>query len=101
MKAKLIIHEAENLERIVSLVGEAELSAEDQITFKKARKIKNFMTQRFFVAEVQSGESGVYVPLKKAIEDLSGIVEGKFDHIPEEKFSLSFPNSNFQRTMRL
>ena len=86
LKAKLIIHEAENLERIVSLVGEAELSAEDQITFKKARKIKNFMTQRFFVAEVQSGESGVYVPLKKAIEDLSGIVEGKFDHIPEEKF---------------
>jgi F-type H+/Na+-transporting ATPase subunit beta len=86
LKAKSIIHEAENLERIVSLVGEAELSAEDQITYKKARKIKNFMTQRFSVAEVQSGEKGVYVPLKTAVEDLNGIVEGKFDHIPEEKF---------------
>lgn len=86
IRAKSILKEAESLERIVSLVGEAELSGEDQIIFRRARKIKNFMTQRFFVAESQMGEKGAYVDLKTTIEDLNGIVEGKFDHIPEDKF---------------
>lgn len=86
LKAKAILKEAQSLERIVSLVGEAELSAEDQIIYRRAKKIENFMTQRFFVAESQSGEKGVFVPLKKAVSDLGGIVEGKFDYIPEEKF---------------
>ena len=86
LRAKSIIHEAQSLERIVSLVGESELSAEDQLTYRRARKIKNFMTQRFFVAEAQSGEKGVFVPLRTAVEDLSGIIEGKYDHIAEEKF---------------
>ena len=86
LKAKSVLKQAQSLERIVSLVGEAELSAEDQIIYRRSKKIQNFMTQRFFVAEVQSGEPGTYVPLKKAVEALSGIVEGKYDHIPEEKF---------------
>lgn len=86
LKAKSILKQAKSLERIVSLVGEAELSAEDQIIYRRAKKIQNFMTQNFFVAEVQSGEKGTFVPLRKAVEDLNGIVEGKFDHIPEEKF---------------
>jgi F-type H+-transporting ATPase subunit beta len=86
LKAKSILKQAQSLERIVSLVGESELSVEDQTIFRRARKIRNFMTQRFFVAEVQKGESGTYVPLKKALEDLNGIIEGKFDHIAEEKF---------------
>jgi len=86
LKAKSILKQAQSLERIVSLVGEAELSAEDQIIYRRAKKIQNFATQRFFVAEAQSGESGTYVPLKRAVEDLSGIVDGKYDHIPEEKF---------------
>jgi F-type H+-transporting ATPase subunit beta len=86
IKAKAILKQAENLERIVSLVGEAELSAEDQIIYRRSKKIRNFMTQRFFVTESQSGESGKFVPLKKSLSDLSGIVEGKYDHIPDEKF---------------
>ncbi len=86
LRTKSILKTAESLSRIVSLVGEAELSGEDQVLYRRAKKIKNFMTQRFFVAETQSGEKGSYVPLKQAIEDLSGIIEGKFDHIPEEKF---------------
>ena len=44
------------------------------------------MTQNFFVAEMQSGQKGSYVPLKSAVEDLKGIIEGKYDNIPEEKF---------------
>ncbi len=86
VNSKSILKKAENLERIVSLVGEAELSGEDQIAYKRARKIKNFMTQSFFVTEFQKGQKGSYVSLKSAIEDLKGIIDGKYDHIPEEKF---------------
>lgn len=86
IRAKAILKQAESLERIVSLVGEAELSIEDQAVFRRARKIKNYMTQSFFVAEGQSGRKGEYVTVKSAIEDLSDIINGKYDHIPEEKF---------------
>lgn len=86
LRAKAVLKAAQSLERIVSLVGEAELSAEDQIIYRRAKKIKNFVTQRFFVAETQSGEKGTFVKLKTAVSDLNGIVEGKYDHIPEEKF---------------
>lgn len=86
LKAKSLLKQAQNLERIVALVGESELSAEDQVTFHRARKIKNYMTQRFFVAEAQKGAPGVYVPLKSALTDLQAIIEGKFDQVPEEKF---------------
>ncbi len=86
LKAKLMLKQAQTLERIVSLVGESELSGEDQIVYRRAKKIKNFLTQRFFVTESQSGQAGSYIPLKTAIEDLNGIVSGRYDHIPEEKF---------------
>ncbi|OGM27971.1 F0F1 ATP synthase subunit beta [Candidatus Woesebacteria bacterium RIFCSPLOWO2_01_FULL_39_61] len=86
IKAKSILKGAESLERIVSLVGEAELSIEDRLIYRRARKVRNFMTQRFFVSEAQSGQKGKYVDTKTAILDLKGIIEGKFDHIPEEKF---------------
>lgn len=86
VNSKSILKKAESLERIVSLVGEAELSGEDQIAHKRAIKIKNYMTQSFFVTEGQKGQKGSYVPLKTAIEDLKGIIEGKYDSIAEEKF---------------
>ncbi|OGM59828.1 F0F1 ATP synthase subunit beta [Candidatus Woesebacteria bacterium RIFCSPLOWO2_01_FULL_39_10b] len=86
IKAKSMLKQAERLERMVSLVGEQELSNEDQLVFRRAQKIRNYMTQSFFVARSQRGEKGVYVPLKEAVEDLKGIIEGKYDHIPEEKF---------------
>ncbi len=86
VRAKSILKQAESLERIVSLVGEAELSVEDQLIYKRARKIRNFMTQRFFVSESQTGEKGSYVDIKTGITDLGGIIDGKYDHIPEEKF---------------
>ena len=86
IRAKSMLKQAESLERIVSLVGESELSGEDQIVYRRARKIKNFLTQSFFVAEGQRGKTGVFVPLKTAIEELNGIIDGKYDHIPEEKF---------------
>ncbi|MCX7928879.1 MAG: F0F1 ATP synthase subunit beta [Patescibacteria group bacterium] len=86
LKSKAILKQAESLERIVSLVGESELSVEDQLIYKRARKIKNFMTQPFFVTESQKGIKGVSVPLAQAVNDLAGIIDGRYDHIPEEKF---------------
>jgi F-type H+-transporting ATPase subunit beta len=98
VKAKSILKQAESLERIVSLVGESELSGEDQVVYKRARKVKYFVTQSFFVTEQMRGKKGSYVPLKSAIEDLSGIIEGKYDHIPEEKFKFIGSVSEIENT---
>jgi F-type H+/Na+-transporting ATPase subunit beta len=86
LNAKTILKQAQGLARIVSLVGESELSSENRIVFRRARKLRNFMTQRFFVAEAQKGEKGVYIPLNQTIEETNGIIVGKYDSIPEEKF---------------
>lgn len=86
LKAKSILKAAQSLERIVSLVGESELSGEDQLAFRRARKLRNFMTQRFFVAEGQTGQQGSFVPVRTVVEDLRAIIEGKYDYVPEEKF---------------
>ena len=85
LNAKNILKQGQSLERIVSLVGESELSKEDQIAYKRARRLRNYMTQRFFVAENQRGEPGVSVPLENTIEDVNAIIVGKYDEIPEEK----------------
>lgn len=83
--ARALIKKAENLERIVSLVGEGELSVEDQVVYRRARRLKNFMTQRFFVAEAQKGEKGHFVPIETTVNDTAQILAGKLDGVPEEK----------------
>lgn len=85
LRAKTILKEAESLERIVSLVGESELSLEDQQKYRRARKIKNYMTQSFYVSEGQKGDGGSYVPVKTTISDVSAILEGKLDQVGEER----------------
>jgi F-type H+-transporting ATPase subunit beta len=67
------------------LVGESELSPENQLVYKRAEKIKNFMTQSFFVAEEQTGRPGVFVPLIDTIAGVTAILEGKVDQLQEEK----------------
>ena len=86
IRAKSILKKAESLERIVSLVGESELSGDDQIIYHRAIKIKNFLTQSFFVAKGQRNQEGTFVPLKTSLQDLFDIIEGKFDHISPDKF---------------
>lgn len=84
--AKTILKKAQSLDRIVSLVGESELSPEDQILYKRAKKVKNFMTQKFFSAQSQKGAKGDFVPVKTTVTDVRAIIDGKFDAIPPEKF---------------
>ncbi|RJR28496.1 F0F1 ATP synthase subunit beta [Candidatus Microgenomates bacterium] len=86
LRAKQLLKEAVSLERIVSLVGESELSPEDQATYRRGKKLKNYMTQRFFMAATQSSQKGEYVPTETTIKDTLGIIEGRFDHITEDKF---------------
>lgn len=81
-----LLKKALSLDRIVSLVGESELSTEDQLFYQRAKKLKNFMTQNFFVAENQTGRTGVYVPLAQTVSDVAKILAGTYDQISDEKF---------------
>lgn len=83
--AQNLLKKAVSLERMVSLVGESELSNEDRIDFLRSRLLRNYMTQNFFVIEKQTGKKGVYVPLKTVIVDVGDILKGTYDALPEEK----------------
>lgn len=83
-EAKSIIKKAQDLERMVSLVGESELSVDDRVTYKRARLLRRFMTQNFFTTEKQSVEKGQFVPRETTVEDTKAILEGQFDSYQEE-----------------
>jgi F-type H+-transporting ATPase subunit beta len=76
---------AESLERMVALVGEKELSVENQKIYKRGKILENYMTQPFFVAEDQTGNPGKYVPLTQTVEDVRAILSGAFDDLEPEK----------------
>src|SRR3989344_4056276 len=84
--AQNILKKSISLERIVSLVGESELSADDQIIYKRAKIIKNYMTQNFFVAQSQTGKKGDYIPVAQTVKDMIEILEGKHDNRKPEEF---------------
>jgi len=81
-----LLKKAASLERIVSLVGESELSNADQVIYQRAKKLQNYMTQSFFTAEKQTGRKGVFVPLETTINDVSDLLAGVYDHVSPEKF---------------
>jgi F-type H+/Na+-transporting ATPase subunit beta len=85
LAAQSLLKKAVSLERIVSLVGESELSDEDKIDYQRARKLKYYMTQNFFVAENQTGKSGSYVKKETTVNDVAAILSGKCDNISESK----------------
>ena len=74
------------LKKIVPVVGIEELSTADKILYARARKLENFLTQPFFVAEAYTGKKGAYVKLEDTLEGCNKIISGKMDNIPEEKF---------------
>jgi len=84
IEAQTILKKAKSLERIVSLIGESELSADDQTTYKRSKMLKNFMTQNFTVVEAQTEKKGVNVPVKNTVEDVKAILEGKVDKLKPE-----------------
>ena len=80
-----LLKRADSLKRIVSLVGEEELSAEDRKVFRRARILRNYMTQSFFTVEDQTGRPGVFVKKDQVVKDVGRILEGELDDIDESK----------------
>ncbi|MDO5094994.1 MAG: F0F1 ATP synthase subunit beta [Peptostreptococcaceae bacterium] len=74
------------LQDIIAILGMDELSDEDKTTVARARKIQNFLSQPFTVAEQFTGMEGKYVPLKDTIKGFKEILDGKHDEIPESAF---------------
>lgn len=77
------------LKDIIAILGMDELSEEDKLVVSRARKIERYLSQPFFVAEVFNGTPGKYVPLKETIRGFKGILEGEYDHIPEQAFYMA------------
>src|SRR5207237_6102287 len=74
------------IEDIIGIVGMDELSEEDKQIVSRARKMQRFLSQPFFVAEVFTGTKGRYVPIKETIRGFKGILNGEYDHLPEQAF---------------
>ena len=81
-----ILQRYKELQDIIAILGVDELSEDDKIIVARARRIRNFLSQPFFVAEVFSGNKGIYVPLKETIRSFKEILEGKYDSLPEQAF---------------
>jgi F-type H+/Na+-transporting ATPase subunit beta len=74
------------LKDIIAILGMDELSDDDKLAVSRARKIQRFLSQPFFVAEVFTGSPGKFVTVKDTIKDFKAIVNGDYDHLPEQAF---------------
>jgi F-type H+/Na+-transporting ATPase subunit beta len=84
LDAQTTLKKALALERIVALIGESELSVQDQTLYKRAKFIKNYMTQNFTVVESQTEKKGVRVSTKDTVADVRAILDGKVDSLTPE-----------------
>lgn len=81
-----ILQRYKELKDIIAILGMEELSEEDKVIVARARRIQRFLSQPFFVAEQFTGTPGRYVKLEDTIRGFKGIIEGKYDHLPEQAF---------------
>lgn len=81
-----ILQRYKELQDIIAILGMDELSEEDKIVVARARRIRNFLSQPFHVAETFNGFKGIYVPVKETIRSFKEILEGKYDQLPEQAF---------------
>ena len=81
-----ILQTYKSLQDIIAILGMDELSEEDKLVVGRARKIQRFLSQPFHVAEVFTGIKGKFVELKDTIAGFKGLIEGKYDHLPESAF---------------
>ncbi len=85
-KVQATLQRYKALQDIIAILGMDELSEEDKLTVARARKVERFLSQPFHVAEVFTGSPGKFVDLKDTIAGFAGLVEGKYDHLPEAAF---------------
>ena len=76
------------LQDIIAILGMDELSDEDKKTVDRARRVQFFLSQNFHVAEQFTGQPGSYVPVSESVQAFKGILDGKYDNIPEDCFRL-------------
>ena len=81
-----VLQRYKELQDIIAILGMDELSEEDKLTVSRARKIQNFLSQPFFVAEPFTGTPGKYVQLQETIEGFSRLLSGDCDELPEQAF---------------
>ncbi len=81
-----ILQKYKDLQDIIAILGMDELSDDDKNVVARARKVQKFLSQPFFVAEAFTGTPGKYVHLEDSVKGFKGIVEGEYDHIPEQAF---------------
>lgn len=81
-----ILLKYEELRRIVAVIGEEELAPADRILYERARKLKNFLTQPFFVAVAHTGRKGEYVSVEEVLSGCERIIGGEFDKLDASKF---------------
>ncbi len=84
-EAQKVLTQVKELERMVALVGEAELSKEKRTMYRRAKLIEAYMTQPFYVVEEQSGIPGEYVKLTETVRDVKAILMGKYDEVEVEE----------------
>ena len=83
-----VLQKYKELKDIIAILGMDELSEEDKLTVYRARKVSQFFSQPMHVAEVFTGQPGVYVSLADTIRSFKGILEGDYDELPEAAFSM-------------
>ncbi|MGM9926184.1 MAG: F0F1 ATP synthase subunit beta [Bacillus sp. (in: firmicutes)] len=76
------------LQDIIAILGMDELSEDDKLVVARARRIQNFLSQNFHVAEQFTGQPGSYVPVNETVQGFKAILEGKYDDLPEDAFRL-------------
>jgi len=81
-----ILQRYKSLQDIIAILGMDELSEEDKLTVARARKVEKFLSQPFDVAEIFTGSPGIQVPLEDTVRSFKGLVEGEYDHLPEQAF---------------
>ena len=81
-----VLQRYRELQDIIAILGMEELSEEDKHTVMRARKVQRFLSQPMFVAETFTGQAGKYVPLRETVRGFKEILEGKWDHLPEQAF---------------
>jgi F-type H+-transporting ATPase subunit beta len=85
-QVKAILQRNKELQDIIALIGIDELSEEDKTLVSRARKIEQFLSQNFYMAEKFTGVPGSFVPIDETVEAFGRIVAGKYDDIPEQAF---------------
>ena len=83
-----LLQRYKELQDIIAILGMDELSEEDKVTVNRARRVRNFLSQPFSVAEQFSGLEGTYVPVSETIRSFKEILAGKYDDLPEQAFMM-------------